>query len=364
MSLLDELEATGSKSTEKLSDIAYYRNLLNKKVIKLPYAVSDMPHSEVDYNNHHLTYDEKIVEEMRLKSEYYPLLRKILIETNDTDSLFYKTDIDSSDFCASFNKAREIAAYGDYCLLKLWTGSINNELILFSNVYPSMLMTIQLCQTKLSIVEKFTDPKYVSKSHDSDNSIIMETLGQYSGGTIEICTQRFKEAIKTINTKLKQENFKTRIEQEDLFIIVYLHELAHAMLDSKCEIEVKQDTKKMYNLKYESSNNEDKNRKFSNASLAMEESLANMIMLKYIRNTDSDLFEKAMYFVRQQCGIYSFGYYQFCVDADWTKWRDYKINHPESDDYLKGWYDRCFFNKDINISLEDYSKEMFNNAFE
>ena len=37
MSLLDELEATGSKPTEKLSDIAYYRNLLENYKTYEPY---------------------------------------------------------------------------------------------------------------------------------------------------------------------------------------------------------------------------------------------------------------------------------------------------------------------------------------
>lgn len=351
MSLLDEMPATESKSKEVLCNKGISDINLENGVIKLPYALN-----------------KKITEILRFGDDYSNL-KKILIEKENTDSLFSTSFSCSSDFCASFCKAREIAVYGDYSLLKLRISLSDNVYFFISNVYPSMLMTIQLCKTYLTFAEEgeMERPQFVSSNgREPEFYEIMESLGQYARGTIKICPQRLKEAIDSINKFDKD----IKIELEDLFIIVYLHELAHAMLDSKCEIKVIQnDLNNPNNFKYESSYIGDNNGKFDIASLAMEESLANMIMLKYIKKyaemnpTDSYLFEIAKYFVRQQCGIYSFGYHQFCLDADWTKWRDYKIYHPESNDPLNGWFNRCFHDGNIIITLEDYTNEIFNNVF-
>lgn len=100
-----------------------------------------------------------------------------------------------------------------------------------------------------------------------------------------------------------------------VYLIVLIHELAHAMMDK---------------------NNVTMNSLFSNA---MEESLANMITLQWFDVFDNDDKEIVKDFIKdKQPKIYKFGINQFEAGVDWSKWRDSKKMHK----LLKEWFDNCF----------------------
>ena len=126
------------------------------------------------------------------------------------------------------------------------------------------------------------------------------------GPHIVLCPKNIEAAASDSNLKDKKEL---------LYLIVLIHELAHAMMDK---------------------NNVTMNSLFSNA---MEESLANMITLQWFDVFDNDDKEIVKDFIKdKQPKIYKFGINQFEAGVDWSKWRDSKKMHK----LLKEWFDNCF----------------------
>lgn len=126
------------------------------------------------------------------------------------------------------------------------------------------------------------------------------------GPHIVLCSENIEDAASDSNLKDKKEL---------LYLIVLIHELAHAMMDK---------------------NNVTLNSLFSNA---MEESLANMITLQWLDVFDNDHKEKVKDFIMdKQPKIYKFGFHQYNAGVDWSKWRDSKKMHK----LLKEWFDKCF----------------------
>lgn len=117
------------------------------------------------------------------------------------------------------------------------------------------------------------------------------------------------------------------IDLKLLYLIVLIHELAHAMMDKK---RAKGTLQSFY-------------------AKAMEESLANMITLEWFKEYEESNFNKVRTFIGYQSAIYRFGIRQYDANVDWKKWRDsYKKMHSR----LKVWFDSYF---DITL-LEGYNK--------
>lgn len=125
------------------------------------------------------------------------------------------------------------------------------------------------------------------------------------GPHIVLCPENIEDAASDSNLKDKKEL---------LYLIVLIHELAHAMMDK---------------------NHVSLNSLFSNA---MEESLANMITLQWFDALNRSNYHKVKSFVETQPKIYKFGINQFQAGVDWTKWRDSKKMHK----LLKEWFKNCF----------------------
>lgn len=108
---------------------------------------------------------------------------------------------------------------------------------------------------------------------------------------------------------------------------VIIHEFAHALMDPtnwKSEIDFAPQQKNQCQ------------KITSDASRFMEESLANMLTLKYFDELAKDEFNLVEDFIaNHQPPIYQFGITQFELKTDWTKWRDYKAN--KTPDFWSYW---------------------------
>lgn len=347
-------------------DIEFINNLLKSNALALlPLASIEIPKTEVIYNwsdHDAVKYDINTIDYMRSQKDYFDSLERVLIED------FSHTQSGDGIYNYAIGKTKEIAAYGDFMLYKLWAGhiaNINDDFsrdFIFADVPPSEWMTTQLVKISIRFVgeDEMKRPPTVIKrgNNDPKHSEIMDALGQYSGGEIKICHDRLQIVV--------EEKKDMGLSLENLFVIVYLHELAHAMLDSSYHII--NDNYKYVREQEPDYCGMDKEDIFDVESLTMEESLANMIMLKYLKvysekYTDyEDLFVKAKMFVEKQTSEYSFGLKQLEADVDWGKWRKYKTNNKESDTKLKEWYTMCFELSDIRSDLH-YTNDMFRRAF-
>lgn len=110
-----------------------------------------------------------------------------------------------------------------------------------------------------------------------------------------------------------------KIDKKVLYAKVLIHELAHAIMDPTNELEGE-------NLKSKK-NIEPKTK--SDADVFMEESLANMITLKYFDAAKSIIgekdFKQVKSFMKKQPEAYKFGIEQFQkLHTDWREWRNNK----------------------------------------
>ena len=141
---------------------------------------------------------------------------------------------------------------------------------------------------------------------------------------------------------------KQELKEELVYLIVLIHEMAHAMMDKK---------------RTEGS-------KRSLFAQAMEESLANRITLEWFKKYEEKSFNQVRKFIENQPTIYNFGIKQHNANVDWTKWcESYKNMHF----LLKVWFDTCFLkNVQKNTVRSAYDKvfafkfddliELFENA--
>lgn len=164
-------------------------------------------------------------------------------------------------------------------------------------------------------------------------------LGYYSKDDVKLCDDphivlrvgpHIVLSPKTIEQCSKKATNK--ISFEVLFAKVLLHEFAHVLMDNE------QLNKDLF-------------------SKAMEESLANMIVLQVFWKYDISNFNNVCSFiVNDQPTIYQFGAYQFKINADWKKWKKSNKNMPT----LKTWFDKCFnegkIRENLIYSLSDYDE--------
>lgn len=299
----------------------------------------------------------------RIPTRDYSWLLDVLLGTNNKKPLFPTLEIcfskeDSHSICSLLNT---IMADGDIKLNELWRVGIDNDPYIFTKNDLTNWFSFLKSQIPVRLVDEnemppLSLPRRDGRSED-DYSRTMEVLGVYRWGNylkeIWLCPKRIKEYA---------DNDCDNIDWKNLFIIVYLHELAHAALDpSICvnEEDDKKDTKK-YSIYFDGTT---QNLSESASAFAMEESLANMIMLKYlewyaeVEPDYYDLFKSAKVFVSKQINEYKLGLKQFDADVDWTKWRDYKSNPNKPCEKLEEWFNNCF-------NKGKYTKEMFNEVFD
>lgn len=206
------------------------------------------------------------------------------------------------------------------------------------------------------------DDNYCDPNEHEGNQGKNEILGLYlskselfAGPCIAICLERIKKNAEELN-----------ITFEDLCIIVLLHEMAHAIMDPTNDL--KCISIKNFQSAYTFGKKEEVELEiFTKNSLltrkghfAMEESLANMIMLRYCElQEDSNLLEVAKKFVGHQSRSYRFGLKQFeAADGkiDWSKWRDAKSGKLGLDPHkLKDWNYKFVVYEDPTYSVSDYN---------
>lgn len=104
-----------------------------------------------------------------------------------------------------------------------------------------------------------------------------------------------------------------------------------------------------------------KNLPNSLSAKAMEESLANMIVLKWLKSFDDCKFEQAKIFIEnKQPAIYQFGIHQYEAGVDWKKWRE---SDKQCSQKLEDWFNKCFANGEIKKPIVD-TKEIYDSVFE
>ena len=178
---------------------------------------------------------------------------------------------------------------------------------------------------KLPILLRFKDIQHseIWKSQDwgkeyEDYIPQRPVLGYYSshdedgceGPHVVLCPVNIEKEVKKAKKDINPE-----IDEQLMYQIVLIHELAHAMMDK---------------------NHVSLNSLFSRA---MEESLANMITLQWFKKFDHSNYEKVESFIKTQPEIYKFGINQFEAGVNWEKWRD---STKDMDGKLKDWFDTCF----------------------
>ena len=126
-------------------DIVFINNLLKSNaLVLLPLASIEIPKTEVIYNwgdHDTVKYDINKIDHMRSQKDYFDSLKRVLIE--DFSHTQSGDGINNFAIC----KTKEIAAYGDFMLYKLWVGHITNindnfsRDFIFADVSPSEWMT-------------------------------------------------------------------------------------------------------------------------------------------------------------------------------------------------------------------------------
>ncbi len=294
-----------------------------------------------------------IMMELFLGSKDFKPMFECAQVTNDTFSYLFP----SKGFeCPVFAEIEKILADGDIHFNGLRTYHVFDlPFILSINDIPLWLSFLKSRIPVRLVDEKEIDknlPNFLKRSfhvnNDNVNCVVdaskaMELLGCYNvkeTGEILLCPKRITNVSKCL-----------QIPEEHLFIAVYIHELAHAAMDSK--VRVDEIGESIYSISW-GKDKSDFDQFFTtqdNPAFAMEESLANMIMLSYLEwycEDNQELYNNARKFVECQMPEYAFGAIQFDADVDWRKWKEYKANfngNQEQIDKLKKWYDKWFLSK-------------------
>ena len=141
---------------------------------------------------------------------------------------------------------------------------------------------------------------------------------------------------------------KENIPVKTLYLETLIHEIAHAIMDN-----------------YETDGrlivNKSDNWPNDIEAKAMEESLANMITIKWFKEYAPNDLENVKQFINNQDCIYRFGLWQDKIDADWKKWFN---SDKQATDKLSDWFNRCFSSGNIKIPIEDYNKYLYDRVFE
>ena len=156
------------------------------------------------------------------------------------------------------------------------------------------------------------------------------------------------------------EECSGEITVDNLYSLVLVHEMAHAILDRYYEYSLYHEIYNDWNIKEVECQQYLPNSLYSKA---MEESLANMMALIWIKSyNDLTLFNQCHEFIsKQQSAIYKFGIHQYEAGVDWKKWRE---SDKQSSQKLEEWFNQCFSNGEINIPIKDYKREIYDSVFE
>ena len=353
------------KRNDDFEGIAFYIMQFPKRFYDFWVLLPDFDYCEI-FNNGVRSFTHKkirisspwdINNSRRFPVRDYSWLLDVLLGTEKKVSLFQTTEKVEGDAQSVYTLLDRIIADGDIKFNELWRVRVDLDSYVFTKYDITNWFSFLKFQIPVRLVDEDEMPKVnlprVEGRRDDDYKKTMEILGCYKSDIKEIlmCLKRIKECA-------EQEH----IEYEHLFVIVYLHELAHAALDSSITVEEEESNgDKHYSI---SSNGQNEvNTQDSASAFAMEESLANMIMLKYldwyseVEPECDKLFESAEKFVKSQIDEYKFGLKQFKADVDWTKWRKYKSEDHDKHEKLEEWYQNCY-------GKENYTKEMFDKVFE
>lgn len=157
----------------------------------------------------------------------------------------------------------------------------------------------------------------------NDKIISPDILGAYRSWD----AKEKKPIILLCPSKILKEANKLDMDAKLLCKKVIIHEFAHALMDPtnwKSETDfapLQKITPK---------------KKTSDARRFMEESLANMLTLKYFKEiAKEDVATVEDFISNHQPPIYQFGVHQFKLNTSWEKWRDYKAN--KTPDFWSYW---------------------------
>jgi hypothetical protein len=292
---------------------------------------------KIKYNGVVIRSNVSRVDNKLIPDRPYNWFVNAFLGTEDKEPLFPLLDIKGIDI--DLSTIDEILAQGDIHFVDLWSCQHLDEKIVFAKQDLPLWLSFLKSNIPVEIVDEVKMEKIAPSvvkgliRRNPDDTIenmseVMETLGCYYSCEPSNSKDLAKPKIYMCLDRIKKVADEMSIKVEDLFVIVYIHELAHAAMDPTNDVH--EDEYYLYDL----IKNSIKPFKFDSNSEFMEESLANMIMLKYIEwysevTEDQSLFDVAITFVGQQAPIYRFGKAQLKLDTDWTKWRVYKCEHME-----------------------------------
>ena len=292
---------------------------------------------KIKYNGVVIRSNVSRVDNKLIPDRPYNCFVNAFLGTKDKEPLFPLLDIKGIDF--DLSTIDKILAEGDIHFVDLLSCQHLDEKIVFAKQDLPLWLSFLKSNIPVEIVDEVKMEKIAPSvvkgliRRNPDDTIenmseVMETLGCYYSCEPLNSKDLAKPKIYMCLDRIKKVADEMSIKVEDLFAIVYIHELAHAAMDPTNDVHESE------SYSYDLIKNNIEPFKYDANSEIMEESLANMIMLKYIdwyseATEDQSLFDIAMKFVRQQVPVYSFGIAQLKLDTDWTKWRNYKCEHVE-----------------------------------
>lgn len=222
------------------------------------------------------------------------------------------------------------------------------------NIIPEdRVITFWMSYLKSFIPVVVVDKRTMKKHDLPENEILALYLSKselFAGPCIAICKERIMETAEDLE-----------IPFEDLCIIVLLQQLAYAIMDSTIVFYEEEDNKFKLEKKAEVELEVFKKNSFAKKyRFALEEFLANMIMLRYCQlQEDSNLFEIAKVFVGKQSPNYKFVLEKFEAIKDqiyWSKWRKAKSgNLGINPNGLEDWYNTFFDKEDVEGMVSVYN---------
>ncbi len=290
-------------SNQRIFSRCTFFDMLGKRVEPLAeFREEEMKKTEEEYGH--------IIENSNVQFIYKPLV----------DIVFYQYDTITQssviDFCDKIMTKGDLAGIS-------WQ-YVNGERRKYWMSYLKTRITVKLVEGKdmpEPNIPKSYKPKDIETRKDTEVIKDTEWLGCYCSDTMEIllCPERIKNASNNLYNKLRPED-KTNISQDYceqvIFAMVLIHEFAHAILDPT-NLADRTIRKPVFDFNI----NED-------LRFFLEESLANMIMLKYFDASfgkESKEFLLVEKFVDSQSYAYSFGLKMYdAKDVDWSLWRDRK----------------------------------------
>jgi hypothetical protein len=202
---------------------------------------------------------------------------------------------------------------------KLHETALNKLISSFAKIIKPAKSQMGLKQLRLRVVSEDGMPYQYSKSDFSQYSksnFSTEYYGYYDSYNTEIvlCPERISKA----PAKLRKRNAQCNISSRELYVVVLVHALAHALMDPTKATEGSHTYQPLITT----------NNGFSEREVLMEESLANMITLQYFEKLgkpDVVRYGEVRELIEVQPLEYRFGLDQFdTLKPDWRDWRKAK----------------------------------------